>query len=191
MNYRTSMIFFLLFSVLFIACNESKVDDKKAVPKIQTETTHVQPILDIAKREDFDLASKKLKQFQYDELNGKDLLALESLMTTNNINGSPSKKNQLTLGSIIVYKTSRKQIGKIEILRHSMNLLVRAITYYPDGSKINQTVDAISIEAGQSYELDRIVKKIGDRDFSWDILPNNVWVFGPKNKAKFYVQTKK
>jgi len=177
-------LLFLTATVLILACNPKQEEQTKSNNSEPTSTSISS--LDVDKIE----SQKKLENFDYNSLTGIDILNLEHLLSDKVIHATEPDNNQLKAGSIVIYKTSKRLIGKLQIIEHKMNLRFKATTYLRDGSKAYQIVDAITLTPGTSFDLDKVVMTIKDRDFSWDILPGNKWIISPKNRTKFYVQTK-
>lgn len=188
MTKSKSIISFLFITttILLFACSPNKEKQNNEPKKNDTSNEPASIVtLDLDKAESF----KKLEKFDYENLTGADLLNLEHLLTDKPITAS-EPHNQLKTGSIVLYKTSKRLIGKLQILEHKANLRFQAITYLRDGSKAYQIVDAITLTPGTSFDLDEVIMTIKDRDFSWDIIPGSTWKISPKSRAKFYVQTK-
>ena len=161
-------------------------------PKNQAKekTKEPKPILDLKVQKDQEIALQKMRNSQYDSLSGKDILALESLMNRKPIDASDST-NQLTAGSIIIYRTTRKLVGKMEILEAGHVTKVRTTNYDKFGEKPYQVVPMMHLNPMQSYDLDYVKESIVDRDFMWEPKTMQWRFFVPKNKAKFFFVTKK
>lgn len=179
----------ILFGCLNYHCkpNTSVEPPKK---QAKEETIKPEPILDIQSQDNQKVALEKMKNFQFDSINGQDILALEALMKSTKIDASDST-NQLTKGSILVYRTTRNLIGKMEILEAGHLTKVKTTNYDKFGEKTYQVVDKMHLNPMQSYDLDYVKETLVDRDFIWE--PKTMeWRFlVPKNGSKFFVMTKK
>lgn len=185
-------IYFTLVILIGCFASNCKTDKSIETPSASkdNEIQHPESILDLTLQKEQKIALQKMKNFEYDSIIGKDIFALESLMTDNLINGSDST-NQLTPGSIVVYKSTRDLYGKIQIIEHGMITKIRATNYDMQLGKPFQIVDIISIIPMGSYDLDQIEETIRDRDFVWDNKNLNNRYLKPLNGAKFFVVTKK
>jgi hypothetical protein len=52
------------------------------------------------------------------------------------IDGSDTAANQLTPGTILVYRTSDGNYGKLQVIEYGYNLIIRWQTYKPSGQKV-------------------------------------------------------
>jgi hypothetical protein len=78
----------------------------------------------------------------------------------NRINGSPYSRNQIPVGTILVYKTSAGHLGKLEIVKWGSrlhmpdyDLYVKFVTYRRDGSILTRR-DNFRIKGTWVYALD-------------------------------------
>ena len=69
------------------------------------------------------------------------------------IDGSDTPENQLTPGTILVYRTSDGNYGKLQVIEYGYNLLVRWQTYKPNGQKL-KSADRMLIKGTWTYDLD-------------------------------------
>jgi len=180
---------FLIVTILILACNQKKEGqntDSLDSQKIENNTEQTSnAILDLNKRKSLE----KLENFEYEKIDGIDLLNLDYLLSNKEIIAKEPDNNQIKTGSIIIYKTSKRLVGKLQILEYKSTLRFKATTYFRDGSDAYQIVDAITLRPMVSFDLDEIIISIKDRDFSWEFSGIN-WKISPKNNATFYVQTK-
>ena len=69
------------------------------------------------------------------------------------IDGSDTAANQLTPGTILVYRTSDGNYGKLQVIEYGYNLIIRWQTYKPNGRKL-MGADQMVIKGTWTYDLD-------------------------------------
>jgi hypothetical protein len=69
------------------------------------------------------------------------------------IDESDTPANQLTPGTILVYRTSDGNYGKLQVIEYGYNLLVRWQTYKPNGQKL-RGADRMLVKGTWNYDLD-------------------------------------
>jgi hypothetical protein len=69
------------------------------------------------------------------------------------IDGSDTPANQLTPGTILVYRTSDGNYGKLQVIEYGYNLIIRWQTYKPSGQKL-RGADRTVIRGTWTYDLD-------------------------------------
>jgi hypothetical protein len=72
----------------------------------------------------------------------------------NEINGSANEQNLIPTGTVLVYKTSAGNLGKMQILKYGYNLRFRFITYRRDGGILVRRDNAL-VKGTYLYDLDR------------------------------------
>ena len=77
------------------------------------------------------------------------------------LNGSPNGRNQIPVGTVLVYKTSDGNAGKLQIVwrksRHHIadyDLYVKFVTFKPDGSVLARRTN-FRIKGTWQYDLDK------------------------------------
>jgi hypothetical protein len=69
------------------------------------------------------------------------------------IDGSDTPENQLPAGTILVYRTSDGNYGKLQVIEYGYNLVVRWQTYKPNGQKLRGG-DRMLVKGTWNYDLD-------------------------------------
>jgi hypothetical protein len=69
------------------------------------------------------------------------------------IDGSDTPENQLPAGTILVYRTSDGNYGKLQVIEYGYNLVVRWQTYKPNGQKLRGG-DRMLVKGTWTYDLD-------------------------------------
>lgn len=85
------------------------------------------------------------------------------------INGSANDRNQIPVGTVLVYRTSEGNIGKLQIRNYGYDLRIRWVTY--GRGTIVSRGDNLLIRGTYLYDLDRGAEtKFHDRgaDFWWE-----------------------
>lgn len=126
-----------------------------------------------------------VKSYDYHKINPIHIKSLENKMATSTIDGSNSSTNQLTNGSILLYKTNAGRYGKMEILKYDRKISFRATTYKSDDSDY-KTTNSLTIAGGRNCDLDELIISGIDKDFSWKQIDGMT----PLGGSKFFVQTK-
>jgi len=105
------------------------------------------------------------------------------------INGSPrGLGNQLTSGSILVFQTNERRLGKIQVHGNDLFLSLRWQTWSPDGT-IYRLSDYLPVYKSGYYDLD--VGKVDDSpdhrysDFYWSLEDQTIRWLEPLNGAAF------
>jgi len=104
------------------------------------------------------------------------------------INGSNNNDNQLTPGTIVLYKTNGNRFGKFIITSYGINLELAWITYNSDGSVYSSGEDLV-IHASYWADLD-IGQETSDyslADFWWSLQNETIRFLYPENGALFGV----
>jgi hypothetical protein len=69
------------------------------------------------------------------------------------IDGSDTAANQLTPGTILVYRTSDGNYGKLQVTEYGYNFIIRWQTYKPNGQK-QRGADRMLVKGTWTYDLD-------------------------------------
>jgi hypothetical protein len=69
------------------------------------------------------------------------------------IDGSDNAGNKLPAGTILLFRTSDGNYGKLQVIEYGYNLLVRWQTYKPNGQKLKGS-DRMVIKGTWTYDLD-------------------------------------
>jgi hypothetical protein len=104
------------------------------------------------------------------------------------INGSNNENNQLTPGTIVLYKTNGNRFGKFIITSYGINLELAWVTYNSDGSVYSSGEDLV-IHASYLADLD-IGQETSDyslADFWWSLQNETIRFLYPENGALFGV----
>jgi hypothetical protein len=107
----------------------------------------------------------------------------------NRINGSANSRNQIPTGTVLVYRTSDGNSGKLQILHYGYDLRLRWVTYRPNGT-IRSRGDNLRIRGTYMGDLDRGVEvdTLGPHaDFWWEQADHVHRYLVFKNHASFTV----
>jgi hypothetical protein len=113
----------------------------------------------------------------------------------NRLNGSPNDRDQVPVGTVLAYKTSAGNLGKMQILSygsksHTSDIYVRFVTYRPDGSILVQRSN-FRIKGTWLYDLDtgQAISTLKDRtaDLWWEIVDPAQRYLNFENGATFTV----
>ena len=86
------------------------------------------------------------------------------------IDGSDTAANQLTPGTILVYRTSDGNYGKLQVIEYGYNLIIRWQTYKPSGQKL-RGADRMLVKGTWNYDLDYGIEAKFSKsaaDFQWE-----------------------
>jgi len=144
MNFK-SIIFLLFVSSLLLGCQGSP---KSKLPK---------PIQE---------AHDKMNNLDFEGLTCENITSLENIMVTDPIFTLKGGKKTLNEGSIVIFKTSKKQWGKMVLLENKLDLKVKIVRYNYDCSEGLKS-DVYTIFNKESYDLDRLHNTIKDRDLAY------------------------
>jgi hypothetical protein len=75
------------------------------------------------------------------------------IVPNSGIDASDTPQNKLPPGTILVYRTSDGNYGKLQVIEYGYNLTVRWQTYKPNGQKL-KSADQMVIKGTWTYDLD-------------------------------------
>jgi hypothetical protein len=101
------------------------------------------------------------------------------------LNGSANARNQIPAGTVLTYKTSTGNLGKIQILRYGYNLRARWVTYKPDGTVLSSGNNLL-IRGTYTYDLDRGVQS-KSADLWWEQVTSTTRYLVAMNGASFTI----
>jgi hypothetical protein len=104
------------------------------------------------------------------------------------INGSADARNQIPVGTVLTYRTSAGNLGKLQILKYGYNLRVRWVTYRPNGPVLSRGKNLL-IRGTYTYDLDLGVQTgQADRvDLWWEQGTRKLRYLVAKNGASFTI----
>ena len=124
--------------------------------------------------------------YRFRDLEPNDMIAMDSQMTTNAIDGSNG--NELGTGTFFAYQTDEGRYGKfiIEDLDPAQNnqLKIAWTTYNPDGS-VYSAGDNLVIRGTYSCDLDEGLETTTGSDFFWQMSTSTTRSLEPVNNARF------
>ena len=117
----------------------------------------------------------------------------------NRLNGSPNSRNQIPVGTVLVYKTSAGHRGKLQIVKWGSrlhtpdyDLYVKFVTYKADGSILTQR-DNFWIKGTWVYDLDtgKAIRTLKNpaADLFWEIGSPTQAYLDFQNGASFTIVT--
>jgi hypothetical protein len=105
------------------------------------------------------------------------------------INGSANAHNQIPVGTVLTYKTSTGNLGKLQILKYGYNLRIRWVTYRPNGTVLSSGKNLL-IRGTYAYDLDQ-GKATGPTsppaDFWWEQTTPKLRYLVAQNGASFTI----
>src|SRR5690348_1082928 len=105
------------------------------------------------------------------------------------INGSSDARNQIPTGTVLVYKPSAGNLGKMQILRYGYNLRVRWVTYRRDGTVLSSGKNLL-IRGTYNYDLDYGIETNQNdptADLWWEQATNRLRYLVAMNGASFTI----
>ena len=111
-------------------------------------------------------------------------------LSSNHIDGSNNTNNQLSTGSIILYKTSENRYGKFRVVLYGYNLVIQWVTYNANGT-VHSSGNYLTIRGTFNANLDlgSEANNNNNADFQWLMHTSILRSLVPINGAQFKVLT--
>lgn len=105
-------------------------------------------------------------------------------LSAEKINGSDNAQNQISAGTILLYKTDKGRYGKLLIRKYGKNLSLKWVTYRANGNIFSKG-DDLNIRGTFSCDLDLGKEIQTSSDFWWQQVTNIERYLIPQNGAIF------
>ncbi len=152
------------------------------------ETTGTTTILFTAERGNFigaiPLAILGIPQTLFDTITLSDIK--KTVLSADRINGSDSPSNRIPAGTILLYQTSDRRYGKLEVVSYGSNLTLKWVTYNADGT-VYSNGNNLLIRATWECDLDLGIEGGTLADFWWEHVTSTARYVQPINGAIFSV----
>ena len=108
----------------------------------------------------------------------------------NRLDGSANERNQIPAGTVLAFRTSSGNDGKLQILEYGYNLRIKWVTYLPDG-KIASRGTNFLVKGTFSYDLDTGQEsgsfQNAAADFFWEQVTDKQRYLDFLNRASFTI----